>query len=146
MPGICDRLNLQNLQDRGRVAEQKPEKGASKRERRRLEREHDVKRDKCRRQVVSDDGYKCRRCACRVWREPSKAPSILTIAHVHEWIWRSWGGDDTDPTNCLTLCGACHAWFHPRLGLSAQLWMIVACDEQQLMRGLVEFVPVREAI
>lgn len=146
MAGICTRLALltpeQVYQQRLRPLA-KPEKGAAKAAQRATDRAEQIARDKCRRQVVREDQYHCRRCGRKVWLRPSDAPSVLAIAHCHEWIWRAWGGDPADPTNCICLCAECHALFHPQLGLSAVLWQIVACDPVHLMRGAVEFAPVR---
>jgi len=40
----------------------------------------------------------------------------FTLAHAHELVWRSRGGDPTDPAIILILCHACHHGLHMRIG------------------------------
>jgi hypothetical protein len=44
----------------------------------------------------------------------AKIPRVCTGRSevVHEPLTRGRGGDVLDPTNCLCLCDACHAWAH----------------------------------
>ena len=39
----------------------------------------------------------------------------LDEAHIHEVRYRSLGGSDTDPANCVVLCRCCHEAVHRKL-------------------------------
>lgn len=81
-----------------------------------------------------DEG-KCRRCHRKVYLKLKDAPHEFNVGHVHEWIFRSLGGDPLSEFNTILLCHACHP-------LVQQLKLqIVACDLKRLMRGPVEFIP-----
>jgi hypothetical protein len=41
--------------------------------------------------------------------------------HVHEILFRSGGGDPTDPDGCLGVCAFCHTWIHDHPALSHEL-------------------------
>lgn len=55
--------------------------------------------------VRQRDSHRCRVCGQRVqylW-EP-----LDNHGEVHEWRYRSAGGPDTEPWNCILLCRGCH--------------------------------------
>lgn len=118
-----------------RCAEAKPSRFGRKAEARAERRADQRERDKFRLRIYVLDMGKCRRCGRKVYLKVADAPHELAVGHVHEWVFRSLGGDDRDPTNCLLLCSSCHPDVQEH-----RVW-IVALDPVRLMRGLVEFVP-----
>lgn len=99
------------------------------------EADHKKARARLRLRVFVDDEGRCRRCHRKVFLKLKDAPHEFAVAHIHEWIFRSLGGDDTDPFNCLTLCAECHP---PCQQLKLQ---IVCHDHKRLVRGPVDFIP-----
>lgn len=113
----------------------KPNRFERQAEAQRAERKHRMTRAALRRYVYSHDERRCRRCHRALYLHLKDAPHELAVGHVHEWIFRSLGGDPLDPFNCLLLCATCHP-------LCQELkLLIVACDWKRLMRGPVEFIP-----
>ena len=80
-------------------------------EKARTKRAHAVSRAVCRALVYQRAGGRCESCGARLVLKTSEA-SIYTLAHIHEKQYRSRGGDDTDPDNCLCLCMKCHREAH----------------------------------
>ncbi len=62
----------------------------------------------------------------------------LDFGCVHEFVFRSLGGSDVEPTNCVLVCAACHTrvepCIHPGPFHSAKR-VIVPLDEDALMEG-----------
>jgi len=69
----------------------------------RAKRQHAQDRADCRRVVWERDWGRCVVC---------RRALTLDEAHIHEVVYRSRGGSDTDPANCVTCCYACHADVH----------------------------------
>lgn len=79
----------------------KPEPHATVKARRR--RTHAEQRRLCRIAVWERDKGRCVVCGKGL---------TLAEAHVHEVVYRSRGGSDVEPVNCVTLCQADHAGVH----------------------------------
>lgn len=69
---------------------------------------HAARRD-CVAMVRTRDGDTCRVCGRNV---QYLYPGIDSFGAVHEIVFRSRGGDPTDPTNCVLLCDPCHRDVH----------------------------------
>jgi hypothetical protein len=99
------------------------------------DREDRGARQRLRIRIYFLDEGKCRSCHRKVYLKPRDAPHELALGHVHEWVFRSLGGDPLDPFNCLLLCAECH----PRC---QQLELQIVChDLTRLVRGPVDFIP-----
>lgn len=120
---------------RKRCAPAKPNRFARKAEARADRRAEKLERDQFRTRIYVLDGGKCRRCLRKVYLKVAEAPHELAVGHVHEYLFKSLGGDDLDPLNAILLCSECH----PKIQ-EHRLW-IVALDLAKLMRGQVDFVP-----
>ena len=94
----------------GGVACPKPEKLAITRARKR--RLTQAKRRDCRAEVFARDRGRCTRCRLRLVLTMAEAQHEFQVAHIHETVMRSQGGDPTDPNNCRTLCYRCHQIAH----------------------------------
>lgn len=98
-------------------------------------RDEKAKRHRLRTRIYIDDHGKCRHCGRKVHLKLKDAPHEFAVGHVHEWIFRSLGGDWLDPFNCLLLCAECHP-------LCQQLKLQIVChDLKRLVRGPVDFIP-----
>lgn len=113
----------------------KPDRFAEQAAARQAERAQRMTRAQLRAHIYIHDERRCRRCHRPLHLHVKDAPHELAVGHVHEWIFRSLGGDPLDPFNTILLCATCH-------DLCQQLkLLIVACDWKRLMRGPVEFIP-----
>lgn len=64
------------------------------------------------------DGGRCIWPTCRkpLTEDPDKASSPWSVAHGHELVNRSQGGDPLNVDEVVTVCAACHHDLHVRLG------------------------------
>lgn len=131
--------DLPCLTDRGRCATPKPVRGALKAATQIAGRIFKRSRSRFRAEIFRLDGGRCRKCQKKLWLQPSQAPHEFAIAHVHEWIKRSLGGDPLSKENCLVLCATCHDL------VDDHKLEIAALDQERLMRGEVEFPKGRAA-
>ena len=78
----------------------------------RATRQYQQARRACIDAVCARDGFRCKKCGMLVkhYRNPEATP--YDVAHVHEVIPRSLGGDATDPNGCMLLCPRCHRQIH----------------------------------
>ncbi len=84
-----------------------------KRQKARTQRQHWTARVACVTEVWKRADHCCEQCGRWVVK-PAALPPPSEMGHVHEIVYRSRGGSDTDPKNCLLLCAACHAKVHAK--------------------------------
>jgi 5-methylcytosine-specific restriction endonuclease McrA len=85
--------------------------------------------------VRERDGDCCRLCGRAVQYTVEAA---LNHGEVHEYIYRSRGGSDVEPTNCVLVCKSCHTGeepcIHAGIGHRSKR-VIVPLDDDRLMEG-----------
>lgn len=101
---------LEVIMGQGGVACPKPEKLATTRARKR--RLQQSRRRNCRAVVFARDHGRCTQCHIRLVLTLAEAAHEFQVAHIHETVMRSQGGDPTNPDNCVTLCYRCHQRAH----------------------------------
>lgn len=89
--------------------------------------------------VRNRDEHHCRLCGRSVQYH---VDSLDSFGEVHEYVWRSRGGSDIEPTNCVLVCKGCHTMhepcIHPSIGhRSARV--IVPLDADKLMEGPIMY-------
>ena len=77
----------------------------------RTARQHAAARKACVDAVWKRAESACEKCGCYV-RRPTMTDCFAYWRHVHEVVYRSRGGSDTDPENCKLLCATCHQKVH----------------------------------
>lgn len=101
----------------------------------RKRRERRENRQSCVRHVRDRDEHHCRLCGRPVQYTNEAA---VDFGEVHEWIFRSLGGSDVEPTNCVLLCKGCHTatepCVHPGVGHRTKR-VIRPIDSDALMDG-----------
>ena len=83
-------------------------------------RRHAAERKACQDVVWKRAGSCCEICG-RWLKRPRETDSVMDVGHVHERIYRSRGGSDTDPDNCVLLCGGpggCHERVHAKKNIT----------------------------
>jgi hypothetical protein len=85
--------------------------------------------------VRERDQHHCRLCGKPVQYD---TPWADNHGEVHEFVWRSKGGSDTEATNCVLVCKGCHTFaepcIHPSIGHASRR-VIVPLDDDRLMEG-----------
>ena len=76
-------------------------------------RQHAAARKACQDAVWKRAGSCCEICGVFLLR-PREAYCAANVGHVHEITYRSRGGSDTDPRNCILLCPQDHEAVHAR--------------------------------
>ena len=84
-----------------------------KRVKARTQRQHAAARKACQ-DVVWERARHCCEICGRWLKKPRETDSVLDVGHVHEIVYRSQGGSDTDPLNCMLLCPEDHERIHLR--------------------------------
>jgi hypothetical protein len=91
--------------------------------------------------VRERDRHHCRLCGRFVQYD---VEPLVNYGEVHEFIFRSRGGSDVEPTNCVLVCKGCHTASEPCIHPGAfhtTKRVIVALDVNLLMEG-----PIRSDI
>jgi len=92
-----------------------PKSESRKRQKARTARQHAAARKACVDAVWKRDRSACQICG-RWVKRPRETDSPFLVGHVHEIVYRSRGGSDTDSENCQLLCTACHQKVHAHAG------------------------------
>lgn len=94
-------------------------------------KKHGARRD-CVEVVRTRDEDACRVCGRSV---QYLYPGLASFGAVHEIVFRSRGGDPTDPRNCILLCEPCHRDVHAhRVRLSVRDMTAGADGEIDIVR------------
>lgn len=77
-------------------------------EKKQAERQRFLKRRQCREIVYRRERMICQRCGKKTKLPKECYPTDPDMAHVHETVPRSLGGDPLDPAQCELVCQECH--------------------------------------
>jgi hypothetical protein len=85
-------------------------------------------RDSARWAACVREKFRCRRCGVPV---DFKSDNLFTLAHAHEIVFRSHGGDPTDTKNIVILCCRCHLrGLHKQMSPVHEWFRIVIVNEE----------------